>query len=592
VSDSTQGMPTLSVGSHGWRWMSTTTLIAFGFFVVTFVIYFLPAMLGRPLTRIPESRVGAIAREMVQSGNYVVPNLGGEPYLELPPVPYWQAAISSVLFFGGSSGDTLQVTRATLFPPAINAALAVFLVVLFGSILFGRSSGISAGLVLAASDLLSYYAQSGFGDVSLVLSSAAVVCGVALLLSEKPSLGPALLAGFGLGFGILTKGHIPLLLIALPCGIELYLRRRSLTRFNSVYLAMAFMIALLVATPWFILVSRSQPNAIDTLIAEASHAFRTDSATPTLGLGYYFARIPFGLLPWTPLLLAVCVLTFIPLNCGDSTPSSERATLRFFALYAGIGFLMFLGAQRKYEHYLLPLLPALALVAGALFGRLNLPGGLSETRMGWTQLFIGIAGAFVIGYAPFWPNLLNALGFTSDGYLAARAMNFAAEIGGSALPLAGAFFVMCFIAARFWTSGEGVRAIVLIATITFAGIVYSNVNSIESARITTAWTEYISLRQLTDKLPTGSRIFSEGVNETYLIFQTGRLVKPLAKLAADTTPPVTPAYVLVSKKTDTLLGVPLGESQTKFDGYALIELTPILETSIRDALTQKTPGDH
>ena len=66
-----------------------------------------------------ERRVAAVAREMIRSGDYLVPRLGGYPRFEKPPLMYWAVAESSRLFGGG---------RATEWTATLPSALAAMMV--------------------------------------------------------------------------------------------------------------------------------------------------------------------------------------------------------------------------------------------------------------------------------------------------------------------------------------------------------------------------------------------------------------------------------------------------------------------------------
>ena len=58
--------------------------------------------LAYPLVEPDESRYAQIALEMLQSGDFVVPRLQGEPYLDKPPLLYWVTA-GSVRLLGPAS---------------------------------------------------------------------------------------------------------------------------------------------------------------------------------------------------------------------------------------------------------------------------------------------------------------------------------------------------------------------------------------------------------------------------------------------------------------------------------------------------------
>ena len=84
-----------------------------------------------------------IARNMLDSGDWVTPHLAGVAYLEKPPLKYWLIAIAFKLF-----GVHDWAAR---LPVALSAALLCWLVFRIGAWAFSTSSGTVAGLALATS---------------------------------------------------------------------------------------------------------------------------------------------------------------------------------------------------------------------------------------------------------------------------------------------------------------------------------------------------------------------------------------------------------------------------------------------------------
>ena len=81
---------------------------------------------------------GQIARNMVNSGNWVIAHLDGVPYMEKAPLPYWLIAIC-YLFLGVHD----WVAR---IPTALAAVLLCFATARYGAWAFGRRAGFYAGL--------------------------------------------------------------------------------------------------------------------------------------------------------------------------------------------------------------------------------------------------------------------------------------------------------------------------------------------------------------------------------------------------------------------------------------------------------------
>src|SRR5947199_8689258 len=88
---------------------------------------------GTPLLDPDEPVYGQIAREMVQTGNWLTPHLAGRPWFDKPPLFYWGEAASMTLL-----GPTELAAR---LPSALAAVLLALLVLLLGRRLYGAAAG-------------------------------------------------------------------------------------------------------------------------------------------------------------------------------------------------------------------------------------------------------------------------------------------------------------------------------------------------------------------------------------------------------------------------------------------------------------------
>jgi 4-amino-4-deoxy-L-arabinose transferase-like glycosyltransferase len=170
--------------------------VGMGLFV--FALYLLPSQ-WRPLTETAEARIAVTARNMLESGDWVVPKINEEARLEKPPLPYWLVAISAQILGPEILGDgeddyRLVSVRAAVLPSAIFGAGCVFLLVLFGAHLHGRSTGILAGLILGLSFLFTRFSQYGTGEIILTFFTTASLLSAAwLVCSPRPGIVPAIL---------------------------------------------------------------------------------------------------------------------------------------------------------------------------------------------------------------------------------------------------------------------------------------------------------------------------------------------------------------------------------------------------------------
>src|SRR3954470_2565384 len=85
---------------------------AAGLALAAFALYFFPALFSRPLTETAEARIAVVAREMLQSGNYVLPTIDGKPRLKKPPLPYW-TAVATAKIIGADGSDDSKMELAT-----------------------------------------------------------------------------------------------------------------------------------------------------------------------------------------------------------------------------------------------------------------------------------------------------------------------------------------------------------------------------------------------------------------------------------------------------------------------------------------------
>src|SRR5262249_20844739 len=106
----------------------------------------LPALLLYPtlsfrLLEPDEGRYAEIPREMLARGDWIVPRLQGEPYLDKPPLHYWLVA-SSYKLFGVSAA-------AARFVPALVVHGCVLLTFGLGRRIAGDQPALRGALLLA-----------------------------------------------------------------------------------------------------------------------------------------------------------------------------------------------------------------------------------------------------------------------------------------------------------------------------------------------------------------------------------------------------------------------------------------------------------
>src|SRR5262245_42603174 len=178
------------------------------------LLVLLPATLLYPtrafhLLEPDEGRYAQIPREMLESGNWVVPTLQSEPYLDKPPLMYWLVALCYQTF-----GVTPAAARLV---PAVCVHLTILAVYLIGRRSLGHRAAAWAALFLAVTPAYHEMARLLILDGLLTLCvTLSVLCGFEAVRTGRLKLGWWLAAAFASGLGFLTKGPVAEILFFPP----------------------------------------------------------------------------------------------------------------------------------------------------------------------------------------------------------------------------------------------------------------------------------------------------------------------------------------------------------------------------------------
>ena len=308
----------------------------------------------------PDEPTGAaVGREMLESGDLIVPRLNGQPFLEKPPL-YWWVQTAALRQWGVTA-------PAARLPSALFSALALLVTFALGRRLGGRRSGLLAAAVLGCTALFVLEAQRVVVDPALAFFVALSHLGFAILVDPR---APAerrralLLIAVAVPLAFLSKGVVGVgLAVAPPALWLLATRRRRRALRDLVPLALlGIPVFALFVVPWAAALVRAggwpalQECLLNNTVQRLSFHARGTIYGHSRPILYYLAIGPAVLLPWSlaiPAMLRAGVLRFAP-----DRPGSEARSL-LFGTFA-IGILLLSVAASKRELYLLPLLPAFA----------------------------------------------------------------------------------------------------------------------------------------------------------------------------------------------------------------------------------------
>ncbi len=390
---------------------------------ILWLLLLLPIVLFLPAMPIDETRYLAVAWEMRLHGDFLVPHLNGAPYSDKPPLLFW--LINLGWLFAGLHAwavrlGVLASSFATLF---LFERLALRLDP-------DRRLAQNATLLLLGMIYFALFSSAIMFDVLLTTCVLIAVHGALDLDAQRWRRGTLLLA-LGFGLGILTKGPVVLLDAGLVVAFGPWWSTTARAGKGRWYGALGLgvlggaIIALAWAIPAAIAGGEKYANAI---FLHQTVDRMTSSFAHRRPLWWYFMVLPAMALPWT---LAVRAPWRV---WRESFHISKFA--RFGVALFVPAFAVFCLVSGKQPHYLLPLLPGLALYLAVVLSR---DGAALRGRLfGVLLLLAGVALAVL----PYLAARAHGVA-TLDGFVRSHSITESAlHVGAGIWPVWGALAVV------------------------------------------------------------------------------------------------------------------------------------------------------
>lgn len=307
-----------------------------------------------------EPRYAWIARDMSESGDWVTPRLYGQPWFEKPVLYYWGAALSFKLF--GISEVTARV------PSAIAALLATLAMAWLAWRIYSVEVARWLLLLLPTSVGMIGFSHAAATDMpfagmlTIAMVFATVVLGLAPSNNNSASRYSTTFAMIGLGFflglAVLAKGPAAIILSGGAILSWALVTKRWRDAFRCLH-PIAITSFSLAALPWYIVCARRNPDFFRIFIIE--HNFKrylTPEFQHVQPFWFYTAILLVAFLPWTALLLWS---TFTGIRSILQRHVSNAWTM-FLVSWALFGLVFFSISRSKLPGYILPSIPALALL--------------------------------------------------------------------------------------------------------------------------------------------------------------------------------------------------------------------------------------
>ena len=378
-----------AAGGERWLWV-----------IVIGIAWLLPGIIGHEPWKPDEGYVFGSINEMLASGDWVVPQVGGEPFMEKPPAYHW-----------------LALATATLAAPLLSlhdgARLASVLFLLLTLVAVALATRWTAGPRHAPAAVLLVLACLGLPDPAhMIVPDLPQLAGCALALAGlaghaagRRAAGLLFGTGAGLAFlgkGLLVPGILAITVLLLPILFGAWRSRRLLPFLGA---------ALLAALPWLLLwplaLYLRSPDLFGHWFWDNNVGRFIGTSVATLGAanepGLFWRSTPWFLFPaW--LFTAVSLF-----RAGRQALQGPHFQIGLLFLTIAAATLSQSGSLRTV--YLLPLIPAVALMgADAVAAPPRWLGGL-----------LGVAGIIIAlaALGLFWPVWFVLV---SDGQLPAWGM--------------------------------------------------------------------------------------------------------------------------------------------------------------------------